>query len=213
MSESAKRMGPLRAVFNDGSEEKHNQCIAYVRNCTCGHHFKPSDTYCVSCGKERPRCSNTAMDGEELCRVHAVHRAYSPYNKLVSKLSDSTLEEFIESDDRGLSQEYALAKLALSHAMELEKDQLPTSEELLRMVKEFFTIAEKKHNIEKGQTLNIAWDDELVSTLRSRLRKYLSTMIDIINEEDIPQDTKQRMLEKLHSRTQMMGNAITAPPN
>lgn len=203
---------PLRAVFNDGSEEFHNQCIAYVRNCTCGTRFKSGDTFCPNCGKERPRCSNRAMEGEEFCRVHAVHRAYSPYNKLVSKLSDQTLEEFIESDDRGLSQEYALAKVALSHAMELEKDELPSSEELLKMVKQFFEIAEKKHNIEKGQTLNIAWDDEMVTTLRSRLRKYLSTMIDIIKEEDISEETKERMIQKLHERTKMMGNAITAPP-
>lgn len=204
----------LRAKFNDKSDpsfEFENQCVAYKRTCKeCGKRFEPTATVCSSCGKPRPRCQNKAMSGEEVCRVHVSGRAYTLYNKLAATLSDAALEEFIEGDDRDLEQEYALAKIALSGALD---NQNLTSEKLMQLTKEFFTIAEKKKNIEKGQVLNISWNDELANTLRLRVRKLIKAFAEIINDYVQDPELKKTMLKELKERTQLVGNMITAPPS
>lgn len=204
----------LRARFNDRSDPSFkfdNQCVAYLRVCkNCGTRFEPSADRCKSCGKPRPRCGNRAMDGEEVCRAHARGKAYSLYTKLSATLSDAVLEEFIESDERDLEQEYALAKLALSGVLD---NQNLNSEQLMRMVKEFFTIAEKKKNIEKGQVLNISWNDDLVNSLRLRVRRLIKTFTEIIDKYVQDPEVKKEMLKELKERTKLVANMITAPPS
>lgn len=204
----------LKARFNDRTDpsfEFDNQCVAFTRMCkACGTRFEPQATTCSNCGAARPRCKNRAMDGEEVCRAHASGKAYSLYTKLSATLSDAVLEEFIETDERDLEQEYALAKLALSGALD---NQNLNSEQLMRLVKEFFTIAEKKKNIEKGQVLNISWNDDLVNSLRLRVRRLIKTFTEIIDENIEDPEVKRAMLVQLKERTKLVANMITSPPS
>lgn len=206
-------MADIRAKFNDRTDpsfQKENQCVAYVRVCPkCGNKFPIGSTSCKICGEARPRCSNTAMEGEHVCRAHAVGRPYSIYSKLAAQLSDSVLEEIVAADDRDLSQEFALAKVALSHAL----DQTPqvSSKELLGMIKDFFTIAEKKKNIESGQTLNISWGDEMVNSLRLKIRKLIKTFEEILKEYVKDEDLCNQIMLELRERTKLIGNSVTVP--
>lgn len=204
----------IKAKFNDRSDpsfEIENQCVCFKRTCSkCNSRFEPTDTKCKFCGEVRTRCKNRAMDGEEVCRVHASGKAYSLYNKLASTLTDSVLEEFIEADDRDLEQEYALAKVALSGTLD---NQNISSEKLMSMVKEFFIIAEKKKNIEKGQVLNISWNDDLANSLRLRVRRLIKTFTELLDKYIEDPETKKNMLKELKERTQMVGNLITSPPS
>lgn len=203
----------VQAIFNDKTDptyEFENQCIAYIRVCRkCGTRFESTDTHCQNCGAVRPRCRHRAMEGEQVCRSHSHGRPYSIYSILAGTLSDTVLEEIIEKDDRDLSQEYSLAKVALSHA--LENYENVDSKELMSMVRDFFTIAEKRKNIEQGQVLNVAWDDKMVSAMRIRMRKMILTFSDIL-EQYIPDEGKRKeALKELRERTALVGNSLTIP--
>lgn len=210
----SNKLPHIKAKYNDKSDPSYvreNQCVAYKRTCpVCGERFNPQDLKCGYCGSDRPRCKNRAMDGEELCRCHISGRSYSLYNKLCGTLTDAALEEFIERDERGLEQEFALAKIALSCV--LDEGKKPSSEQLMKMVKEFFVVAEKKKNIEKGQVLNISWNDDLVNSLRLRVRKLIRTFAEILDENIQDAELKKKMMVTLKERTKLMGNMITSPP-
>lgn len=202
-----------RAKFNDRSDPTfkfEGQCVAFVRVCPkCGTRFPPGSDHCISCGEPRPRCQHKAMQGETVCRAHASGRPYSIYSKLAATLSDTVLEEIVEADDRDLSQEFALARVALSSV--LDNPQQIKSEKLLAMVKDFFTIAEKKKNIEQGQVLNIAWNDDLVNSLRTRVRKLIKTFEAILDEFIEDEDLKKKIMVELQERTRMPGNMVSVP--
>lgn len=206
----------LRAIFNDSSDptyEFENQCTAFVRSCPdCGARFAPLDTECPECGKPRPRCRNKAMEGEEVCRSHATGRPYSLYTKLAATLTDTALQELIEADDRDLSEEYALAKAALAGLLEKNGGNL-SSKDVMAMCKDFFTIAEKKKNIEKGQVLNISWDDKMVNALRQRVRTLIRTMNDVVMEYVQDPVLQRKIITEVKNRTKLAGNAITVPEN
>ena len=80
------------------------------------------------------------------------------------------------------------------------------------MLKDFFTIAEKKKNIEQGQVLNISWNDDLVNSLRARVRKLINTFSEIITENIEDETLKKKMLEELYQRTKINGNMVSCPP-
>lgn len=203
----------IRARFNDTSDpsyKKENQCIAYVRVCQeCGTRFPIGSTKCIECGAERPRCQHTAMAGEEVCRSHVTGRPYTIYSKLAGTLSDTVLEEIVQADDRDLSQEFALARIALSTV--LDTPGSVKSDKLLVMVKDFFTIAEKKKNIEQGQVLNISWNDDLVNSLRQRVRRLIKTFEAILNEYIEDEALRKEILIELKERTKMPGNMVSVP--
>lgn len=205
-------MADLRAKFNDKSDPSYvreNQCVAFVRVCkNCGTRFPSGSRKCVACGAIRPRCQHIAMEGEEVCRSHATGRPYSLYSKLAATLSDGALEELVGMDDRDLSQEFALAKVALSCALD---EHEVSSRQLLAMVKDFFTIAEKKKNIEQGQLLNISWNDDLVNSLRTRMRKLVKTFEEILKEYVPDEELRKKMLTELRTRTKLIGNSVTVP--
>lgn len=206
-------MADLRAKFNDKADPSYkfeNQCVCYKRLCSCGYRFKAGEAVCPQCGKPRQRCQNKATFGEETCRIHASGRAYTLYNRLAASLSDSAIEELIERDDRSLEQEFTLAKVALSSYLDSSEENV-SSKELMRLVKEFFIIAEKKKNIESGQTLNIAWDDKVVNALRTRMKILIKAFINIIDKYINDPDVKQQILIELKEQTTMFGNMLTVP--
>lgn len=208
-------MSDLRAKFNDKSDPTwrfHNQCVAFKRVCPeCGNRFPSGSDHCIYCGAPRPRCQHKAMDGETVCRQHITGRPYTLYNKLAGTLTDTALEEIIEADDRDLSQEFALARIALSGA--LDRPGTIDSEKLLKMVKDFFIIAEKKKTIEQGQVLNISWNDELVNSLRLRVRKLIKTFEEVIDEFIEDPQLKKKILTEIRDRTRMPGNLVSSPLN
>jgi hypothetical protein len=205
--------GVYKAIFNDKTDPtwvKEDQCIAFLRVCkSCGEKYPSAADKCVHCNRERPRCQNRAMEAEETCRAHARTRSYSIYNKLAGTLSDSVLEEVIEADDRDLSQEYALAKIALSSA--LDNPGTANSKDIMALVKDFFTIAEKKKNIEKGQVLNIAWNDDLVNTMRLKMRKLIKTFEELLLEFVPDDQLRKQILVELKERTRLIGNSLSVP--
>ena len=79
------------------------------------------------------------------------------------------------------------------------------------MVKDFFTIAEKKKNIEQGQVLNISWNDDLVNSLRLRVRKLIKTFESILEDYIEDESLRKTILLELKERTKMPGNAVTVP--
>lgn len=202
-----------RAKFNDFSDPttiKENQCTAFIRVCpSCGTRFPPGSRKCINCGKDRPRCKHTAMTGETVCRSHCSGRPYSIYSKLAATLADGALEELVEADDRDLSQEYALAKVALSAV--LDNYEGIDSPKLLSMVKDFFTIAEKKKNIEQGQLLNISWNDDLVNSLRTKIRRVTQTIKELLEEYIEDEELRNKILLELRNRMKTPGNQITVP--
>lgn len=208
-----KGLQDIRAVFNDPNDpsyEFENQCVCFKRVCPkCGTRFPVGSKVCPDCGAPRPRCRHRAMANEVVCRSHARGRPLSIYNILVNTISDGVLEELVEQDDRDLSQEYALAKVALSTV--LDGSATPDSKELLAMVKDFFTIAEKKRNIEKGQVLNIAWNDELVNSLRKKIRIIMRAVASALEKNIEDPELRQKILEDIKDSTKMVGNMITVP--
>ena len=203
----------IRAKFNDKSDPTYlfeNQCVAFIRVCPkCGTRFPIGADHCISCGEPRPRCQHRAMENEIVCRSHSFGRPYSIYSKLAATLSDSVLEEIVEADDRDLSQEYALAKVALSSVLDDPKSI--KSDKLLAMCKDFFTIAEKKKNIEQGQVLNISWNDDLVNSLRTRVRNLIKTFEALLEEKIEDPDLRKEILTELRDRAKLVGNMVTVP--
>ena len=207
-------MSDARAKFNDTSDPSYqfeNQCTAFKVLCPeCGNKFPTGSRECPVCGAVRPRCTNKALKGEVVCRKHMKGRALTLYNKLAATISDTELEEIISADDHDLSQEFALARICVSAALDNPNEY--TSKQILVMLKDFFTIAEKKKNIEQGQVLNISWNDDLVNSLRARVRKLIKTFSEIIEENVKDEEQKKKMLEELYSRTKLNGNMISCPP-
>ncbi len=85
------------------------------------------------------------------------------------------------------------------------------SDKLLAMCKDFFTIAEKKKNIEQGQVLNISWNDDLVNSLRTRVRNLIKTFEAILEEKIEDPDLRKEILTELRDRTKLVGNMVTVP--
>lgn len=201
-------------------DEFPNQCACLKNICPeCGTRF-PSGIVlvCPTCGAKRPRCQNKHMTNEEVCRTHVSGRPYSLYTKLAAQINDASLEEFIERETYDLSQEFALAKIALSAALD---NQQITSKELMENLNAFFTIAQKKKRIEEGETLNVQWNDELVVALRKRWRKTLialeGVLIDSIKEiPSVPKDFDyefwvKKVMTRVKEQSKLLGNAITVP--
>jgi len=207
-------MSDARAKFNDPTDpsyEFEDQCTAFRAVCPeCGTRFPSGSRECPECGASRPRCRNKVVKGEVVCRCHMKGRNFSLYNKLAATLTDTQLEEFIEADDRDLSQEFALARICVSAALDNPGDY--SSRAVLGMVKDFFSIAEKKKNIEQGQVLNISWNDDLVNSLRVRVRKLIRTFSDLVNEFVDDPELRKEMLKELYARTKLNGNMISCPP-
>ena len=115
-------MADARAKFNDATDPSfkfEGQCTAFRVICPeCGNKFPTGSRECPSCGAERPRCQNKALPGEVVCRKHLKKRNFTLYNKLAATLTDTELEEIIEADDHDLSQEFALARVCVSAALE-----------------------------------------------------------------------------------------------
>jgi len=204
----------IRAVFNDKSDPSfrfEGQCTAFRSICpNCGNRFPSDARVCPVCGEDRPRCQGHVSPGEVVCRRHMRNRNYSLYSKLAATLTDTELEEIIEADDHDLSQEFALARICVSAALDNPGEY--NSKQILGMLKDFFTIAEKKKNIEQGQVLNISWNDDLVNSLRARVRKLIRTFSEIIDDNISDPDMKKKMLEELYSKTKLNGNMISSPP-
>ena len=207
-------MADARAKFNDESDPSYkfkDQCTAFRAVCPeCGTKFPSGSRTCPNCGADRPRCQNKVVHGEVVCRKHMKGRPYTLYNKLAATLTDTELEELIEADDHDLSQEFALARVCLSAA--LDDPRAYSSDEILKMVKDVFIIAEKKKNIEQGQVLNISWNDDMVNSLRARVRKLIRTFAEIVTENIQDEDLRKKMLQELYDKTRMPGNMITSPP-
>lgn len=205
---------PDRAVFNDTSDPSYefkDQCVAYLNVCKeCGTRFPVGSRECPNCGAKRPRCKCKAMKGEVVCKSHAKNRSFTIYNKLAATIADTELEEIIEADDHDLSQEFALARVCLSAA--IDSPDSYSSKEILEMVKQFFIIAEKKKNIEQGQVLNITFNDEMVTAFRSRFRRILRVFKEIVDEYVEDDQIRRKMLEELHEKTRLTGNMLSVPP-
>ena len=203
-----------RAPFNDPTDPSYqfkDQCTAFRSICKeCGTKFPSGSRTCPNCGAVRPRCTNHVVKGETVCRKHMKGRPYTLYTKLAATLADTELEEIIEADDKDLSQEFALARICLSAA--LDTPEAYSSKDIMDMVRQFFIIAEKKKNIEQGQVLNISWNDDLVNSLRTRVRKLIRTFAEIIDTNIVDEDLKKKMLEELYSKTKLNGNMISSPP-
>jgi len=199
-------------------DEFPNQCSCLKNTCDCGYRFKADELECPDCGAKRKRCRNRHMTNEDVCRNHAVGRPYHLYTKLAANISDTALEEFIEKDNgRDLSQEYALAKIALSGILE---DSQLSSKELLENLNSFFNIAQKKKRIEEGDTLNIQWNDELVNSLRKRWRLVIKAIGNVLVEELTPLQDRigpdfdinffiRGIMNKVREQTRLLGNSVT----
>ena len=160
------------------------------------------------------------MANEDTCRTHSHGRPYSLYTKLAAQINDASLEEFIEKETYDLSQEFALAKIALSAALE---NQQITSKELLDNLSQFFNIAQKRKRIEEGDVINVQWNDELVVALRKRWRKTLQALEAVLvsSVKEIPNlpedfDTEfwvKKVMTLVRQESKLIGNSITAPTN
>lgn len=207
-------MADARAIFNDKSDPSfkfEGQCTAFRAICPeCGTKFPSGSRKCPTCGADRPRCQQHVVQGEVVCRKHLKGRPFSLYTKLAATLADTELEELIEADDHDLSQEFALARVCVSAALDNPGEY--SSKQILGMVRDFFTIAEKKKNIEQGQVLNISWNDDLVNSLRARVRKLIRTFAEILDDNIQDEELKKKMLEELYSKTKLNGNMISSPP-
>lgn len=205
----------MQAKFNDGSEEFKNQCIAFKAKCDCGYKFVNDEVQCPSCGAQRKRCQHRAMEGDTRCRSHRKLRPYGLMSRLASTLTDQPLEEILESDDlRGLDEPLAVAKLAISNLLRGRSPEQINDDDCLLVinaVKKFFEIAEKKNNIEKGQVLNISWDDKVVTTLREKLKTYFIAMKEVLDLYIEDEDLKRRILTDLYQKTKLVGNSLTIP--
>lgn len=203
-------------------EEFPNQCSCLKNICPeCGSKY-PSGVVliCPVCGAKRPRCQNKHMANEDVCRMHAHGRPYSLYTKLAAQISDSSLEEFVEKETYDLSQEFALAKIALSAALE---NQQITSSELLENLTKFFNIAQKRKKIEEGDIINVQWNDELIVAMRKRWRKTLLALEEVLQfaVKEIPNLPKdfdidfwiRKVMTHVKERSKILGNSITSPTN
>ena len=210
----AKKEPVDRVKFNDTSDptyEFRDQCAALRAVCPeCGTRFPSGSRECPECGAKRPRCKQHAMKNEIFCRSHMRNRPFTLYNKLAATIADTELEEIIEADDRDLSQEFALARVCLSAAMD-DPDSY-TSKDILDMVKQFFIIAEKKKNIEQGQVLNITFNDDMVTAFRARFRKILRVFKELVDEYVEDENIRKKMLDDLYTKTKLTGNMLSSPP-
>lgn len=209
-----KKEGLYRDLLDPQTRVPENRrCQAYLLVCPeCGTKFQPGETQCSKCGAERPRCSNSAVKGEIFCSAHLQQRPKSIYAKLADTLTDSELEELIQADDHDVSQEFALARICVASAVEKAKEKGYSEKTILNMLKDFFTIAEKKKNIEQGQELNISWNDEMVNSLRLKIRSVLKAVVSVANEEIKDPEDRARFLKKVKARTKMSSKMAINPP-
>lgn len=216
---------PLKVKGNQELEKLYpdefpNQCACLKNICpNCGNRYPAGIVLtCPTCGTPRPRCQNKHMANEDVCRTHAVGRPYSLYTKLAAQINDASLEEFIEKETYDLSQEYALAKIALSAALE---NQNITSKELMENLNAFFTIAQKKKRIEEGDVINVQWNDELVVALRKRWRKTLLALETVLTDSlkeipNLPEDFDsefwiKKVMTRVREQSKLLGNNLTVP--
>lgn len=159
-----------------------NQCTCLKNTCSkCGTTFPDGIILvCPKCNTNRERCRSRVIEGEDVCPAHNPHRAFSMYQRLAANISDASLEEFIEKGDNDLTQEFALARLALSGILDGGAAGGLTSKDLLENLKMFFDIALKKKRIETGDTLNIKWDDKMAESMRKRWRQAINSLADSI---------------------------------
>lgn len=200
----------MDAIFNDGSEEFKDQCIAFRRVCPiCGSSFDDTDKICTKCNNNRERCHNKAMTNEQHCRVHSEARVLSIYNVVAGKLSDTTLDELIEKGNlRDLTIEFALAKLAIAEM----HSSSATGKDRIEAIATLFSIAEKLQRIESGGLLNVNWADPLVLAMRNKFRSLIGTMVDIIEKYVIDVPIRKLMIQELQDRSKLIGNSITIKP-
>jgi hypothetical protein len=132
------------------------------------------------------------------------------YNIVASKVSDTTLDAMIESGQlRDLTAEFALAKLAVA---ELHASAGHASDRL-DALSTFFNIAKTLQTIESGGLLNNAWNDPLVSAMRSKFRTLIGVMVDIIQKYVPDKQLRALMLQELKERSKMIGNSVTITPS
>lgn len=200
-------------------EEFPNQC-AYLKNIcpSCGNRYPAGIILdCPTCGAKRPRCQNKHMTNEDACRTHVHGRPYSLYTQIAATLADSSLEEFIEKENYDLTQEFALARIALSGALENGK---MTSDELLERLDMFFKIAQRKKKIEEGDVINLSWNDDLVVALKKRWRQTILSLEEVLKteisnlplKEEVDLDfTINVILTKVRQQSKLIGNKMTTP--
>lgn len=198
-------------------DEKMNQC-SYLKNiCPKCYNRYPAGIVleCSHCGTPRPRCQNLKMTNEDCCRQHAHGRPYSLYTQVAAQLADSSLEEFIEKENYDLTQEFALARIALAGAM--ENGQM-TSTDLMERLDMFFKIAQRKKKIEEGDTINLSWNDDLVIALKKRWRLTIQALEGVLKEEIMKLPLKEEVdvdflinviLTKVRQESKLIGNRMT----
>lgn len=197
------------------------QCMFLKNTCTkCGTRFPEGQAMvtCPKCSADRERCRNKVMPNENCCRIHAEQRTYSLYKTVAASIGDAALEEFIEKEEFDLTQEFALAKIAITGAL---SGTTPDPKSLMKLLTQFFAIAERKKKIDQGEVINLTWNDDLVNELRKTFRRYVNSLA-VTLEAKIPigvaltADDKANLVKEIfaevRAQTHLLGNQLTMPP-
>lgn len=185
-----------------------DRCQAFNRVCqVCGTRFEEGAMTCGNCGAIRPRCKNKLTGGEDkFCKVHAKSKYTSIYNMVASKVSDTTIEQLLEDGKlRDVTAEFALAKLALA---ELHQMSSHPSDRLEALAK-FFSIAKTLQTLEAGGLLNSAWNEPLISAMRSKFRQLIGLTIDLVRKYVPGVELQSLFLDELRTKAKEIGNSIT----
>jgi hypothetical protein len=113
------------------------RCVAWRKNCACGHKFPRSDLYggkgkntrregppppCPECGRPRERCHKAKMKGFPTCRNHGAKgiakRAFIPGYINLDDEEILTLQELMVQDDTSLMREFHMLRLLFGRAIE-----------------------------------------------------------------------------------------------
>lgn len=155
-----------------------NQCLKLLNVCReCGTKFTEEELICRECGAKRPRCKNKKALGQDFCEKHYKTMKGNPtsiYNRLAGVIADTTLEQLVETKGTNLEEEFALAKVILAGLVG-ESSNLSQAE-LMKITREFFEIAKIKSTIEKGDTLNIKWSDDVVKGIQNKMRSIIKSL-------------------------------------
>lgn len=218
---------PLRVTKNKELQKLYpdefpNQCASLKNTCeNCGRRFPAGIIVsCPHCGTKRERCKNKSMSGEQVCRVHSVGRPYKLYTKIAAQLTDQSLQEYVEREDFDLTQEFVLARIALSGYF--DQNETPNSEKMLDKIDTFFKIAQRKKKIEEGDIISLSWNDDLVVALKKRLRDFIRATGTVLKAElckefEVDEERAEyittKVLSQVKETTKLMGNRVTAKPN
>lgn len=182
-----------------------SQCKYFRNKCqhgSCNYSFKPNEVVCPRCNTPRERCGAKAITATDACRAHTKRGVLSIYNLATTRISEQAIDEVIESDDRSVDAEVAIAKVLLSKI--LDNEAIPDDRKM-KAVKETLEIAAIRKKIETGDDLAIKMDDKTAQAIRRRFKMLIAAFQAALREFIKDDELRIKIMDHVQAASRLAG--------